>query len=64
MEDCQRDPEHDFVSFEENEVPKSLKHFEVEVVGEETGEPLQSSHARLVEALLKVGSQSRELLCD
>ena len=64
VEDGQGDSEHDFISLQEDEIPQSLQDLEVEVVREQAGEPLQRSHARLIEAFLEVCGKSWKLLCD
>ena len=34
VENCQSNPEHDFIPFQKNQIPQPLQHIEVEVVGE------------------------------
>ena len=60
----QRYSKHHFVAFDEEEIPQALQHIEVEAVGEDSREPLQSRHACHVKVFLEVSMKTWQSLLD
>ena len=64
MKNGQRYSKHDFVAFDEEEIPQALQHIEVEAVGKNSREPLQSRHTCHVKVFLEVSMKTWQSLLD